>query len=103
MTLSWTGGSPGAFVQITGSSYTSGANAVGATFTCAGPLAAGQFTVPPSILLSLPVSAPNTGNQTTSILTIGQVVNGQFSGASSNLDVTVIQSNIGYSITVQYQ
>lgn len=49
--VTWTGGNPGTFVVITG---TSGANSIVGGFTCLAPVAAGRFTVPAYILLAMP-------------------------------------------------
>jgi uncharacterized protein (TIGR03437 family) len=55
VTVNWSGGASGSYVSITGSSTsTIGGKAVSVGFTCIAPVAAGQFTVPPSVLLSLP-------------------------------------------------
>jgi hypothetical protein len=48
-TITWSGGFAGGFLEITGSG---GAPAV--KFICWAPSSAGQFTVPPSILLAVP-------------------------------------------------
>jgi hypothetical protein len=53
LSVTWSGGKPGSFVIIGGS--TEGMDGpLTATFTCFAPQAAGQFTVPPYILLGLP-------------------------------------------------
>jgi hypothetical protein len=52
ITVTWTGGNPGTYVSITGTSG-SAAGAV-AGFTCVAPVAAGQFFVPPYVLSALP-------------------------------------------------
>jgi uncharacterized protein (TIGR03437 family) len=59
VTVTWSGGAPGAYVTISGSSTSSpvnGAAAVTAGFTCQAPLSAGTFTVPAPVLLALPPS-----------------------------------------------
>jgi hypothetical protein len=59
--VSWTGGFPGDFVYIFGYSYfyqpvptLVGKFPFYASFVCTAPLSAGQFTVPPAVLRSLP-------------------------------------------------
>lgn len=52
-TVSWTGGAANTFVVVGGSSSSS-STGVSASFYCFAPVAAGQFTVPASILLSMP-------------------------------------------------
>jgi hypothetical protein len=71
VTVQWTGGASGTFVQITGfSSTTTATNTVSATFTCTAPLSAGQFTVPAPVLESLPAS--ETGSLSLSGVAIPQ-------------------------------
>ena len=53
--VTWTGGAAGSYVEITGgSTATIGGQSTSVTFVCLAPVAAGVFTVPPSVLLSLP-------------------------------------------------
>ena len=54
VTLTWTGGAANAMIQIQGANATDGSGAVGASFTCFVPASAGTFTIPPSVLLTLP-------------------------------------------------
>lgn len=65
VTVNWTGGAPGMeVVRIGGTSFATNAagTQVGALFECFADPGAGQFTVPPHILLSLPASdLPNGG------------------------------------------
>lgn len=64
LTVTWTGGVPGTFVTISGSSFTSGASGtVTGTYVCIAPQSAGSFTVPSYILLSLPAGTGSTAVQ----------------------------------------
>jgi len=59
VTVTWTGGDTKGYVQISGTSTSpqnaNGANgSVSAGFVCLAPVSAGQFTVPPYILLGMP-------------------------------------------------
>jgi hypothetical protein len=66
VTVDWTGGGDG-FVQISGGSIAASASgAFDATFTCNAAASAGTFTVPPSVLLALPVGSGSlsVGNYT---------------------------------------
>jgi uncharacterized protein (TIGR03437 family) len=54
VTVSWTGGDPNGAALISGFAIQS--NQAGATFICTAPTSAGQFTVPPAVLLALPAS-----------------------------------------------
>lgn len=56
--VTWTGGAPGTYVQITGgSAATINGKTVSVTFICQAPVSAGQFSVPVPVLLALPASA----------------------------------------------
>jgi uncharacterized protein (TIGR03437 family) len=65
VTVTWTGGAAGTYVQIFGSS-TSGQLTVG--FTCNAPVSALTFTVPPAVLLALPAGNNGTLGLTNSTL-----------------------------------
>ena len=70
-TITWTGGDPAGTVQITGSSVVvSGTSSSTALFTCNAPVSAGQFTIPPVVLLPLPAT-PAGGLTSVSSGTIG--------------------------------
>jgi hypothetical protein len=64
--VTWTGGNPGTYVVISGSSTVRPAGAVGpanvivGAFTCLAPAEAGQFTVPSYILLGIPAGTGAT-------------------------------------------
>jgi len=60
-TVTWTGGTPGTFVTVHGTSPTADGS-ITVTFECAAPVSAGQLTIPPSLLLAVP---PSTGGQLT--------------------------------------
>jgi len=61
ITVTWTGGTPGAFAMISGG--------VGVlhpslfvSFQCVAPIAQGSFTIGPNVLLQLPASSANTSS-----------------------------------------
>jgi uncharacterized protein (TIGR03437 family) len=54
VTVDWTGGAPGSFVQISGYSSSQGFSAF---FVCDAPASAQSFTVPDSVLLALPAGS----------------------------------------------
>ncbi len=59
VTVTWSGGDSAAYASITGMSITAdaqGKNAVGGVFSCTAPVSAHQFTVPSSVLLSIPAT-----------------------------------------------
>jgi uncharacterized protein (TIGR03437 family) len=62
--VTWSGGAGGTYVSIGGSAVNIGSGA-SATYVCLAPAAAGQFTVPSYVLLSLP-----TGTGSTSVSSI---------------------------------
>jgi hypothetical protein len=76
LTITWTGGDPDSAVLIQGTS-TIGAGtssrAVG-TFACLAPVSAGSFTVPSTVLLTLPASGTQPGGNPTSSLLVGSTV-----------------------------
>lgn len=53
LTVNWTGGDPGTYVQISGSATTVGATVF---FICDAPVSPATFTVPPAVLLALPAA-----------------------------------------------
>jgi hypothetical protein len=61
--IAWSGGMPGSYVYIVGSSPlfiggpTAGGSTIDVQFVCSAPLAAGQFTVPVAALEALPSAA----------------------------------------------
>jgi hypothetical protein len=56
-TFKWTGGAPGTFVIMNGSSQ---GNGVSGSYSCIAPVAAGQFAVPPYIMYALPAGTGTT-------------------------------------------
>jgi uncharacterized protein (TIGR03437 family) len=61
--VTWTGGTPGSYVLIYGSASFPGNPSLIIGYTCTAPVEAGQFTVPPYILMSLPGGPAGTGMQ----------------------------------------
>jgi uncharacterized protein (TIGR03437 family) len=88
--VTWTGGNPGTFVIITGSSTASG---VIAGYGCRIAVEAGQFTVPSYILLGLPAGSGGASIQNS--------VNSTFS--ATGLDNTSVSGGISYSVTSTYK
>ena len=66
VTVNWTGGGTGTYVEIGGDAISSTA-AFSASFVCNAPVSAGTFTVPPVVLLALPAGSGSlsVGNYTT--------------------------------------
>jgi uncharacterized protein (TIGR03437 family) len=83
--VTWTGGNPGTFIDIGGTS-TSASGAI-AGFGCRAPAEAGQFTVPSYILMGLPAGSGGMNLQ----------ANFFSSFSASGLDTTNVEGTISYS------
>ena len=92
LTVTWTGGNPGTYVFITGTS-TSVKPVVTGGFTCLAHVDAGQFTVPSYILSALPAGSGGTllQNEVPSTLT------------ASGLDIATAGGDITSSIASTYK
>ncbi|MDQ2900557.1 MAG: hypothetical protein M3Y07_12280 [Acidobacteriota bacterium] len=103
LNVTWTGGDPNAYVSIGGFAFSGTTNPVGAEFSCVEKVSAGQFTVPPVILLALPAS--------TTVGPAGFSVNSLSVGTSTlpvkfsapGLDVGYATSSASASKSVTYQ
>ena len=85
--VTWSGGANGTYVGITGNSSTpSGASA---TYLCLAPLAAGQFTVPSYVLLSLPAGTGSTSVESTTTPTLFSASGLDLASAVGIVDVSV--------------
>ena len=98
--VTWTGGDPGSFVTIAGSS-TMLAPRGGAGFFCTAPARPGRFTVPSSVLLALPPSGTVQGTSLGSLSVSG--VSGQTSIRATGLDSGSFTITGGGSKAVTYQ
>ena len=74
LTLTWTGGDPSSFTIIEGISSNpisaGSSSTIGITFICIAPTAAGAFTVPASVMASIPASGSGPTSQGNSVLWI---------------------------------
>ena len=100
--ITWTGGDPASTVYVEGYSATTTANVtVGAVFLCTGSIAAGQFTVPPAVLLALPPSMATLGIPSGTLIV----------GASSNpqkftapgLDFGYLSASSGFGALINFK
>ena len=96
LTVTWTGGTPGSYVFIYGTSTLTGTAGTGTTtagYTCLTTADAGKFTVPSHILSALPVGSGGTGiqNQVQSPL------------SASGLDIGIAIGDISFSIPSTYK
>ena len=100
VTVSWTGGGGGAFpaVLIEGGNLDTQANSA-AVFECVVPLSAGSFTVPPSVLSSIPAS---NGQQTFGFVFVGAAPSGA-TFTASGIDAGAIFSLGLTGTTVTYK
>ncbi len=93
LTILWSGGDSNGYVDIQGyaqaGSPLSGIYFVG--FECAAPVSAGQFTIPPSILLAMPPT--NFGNLQVSTVALPSIV-GKVPGFDVTLGASVFQTQI---------
>jgi uncharacterized protein (TIGR03437 family) len=97
VTVQWSGGGANSFVQISGSSATTNNNQpVGAFFNCVAPASAGQFTVPASVLQSLP-AASSGATLTVTNYTYPQTF------TAPGLDLGLINAYQAFTSAVTYQ
>jgi hypothetical protein len=87
--VTWTGGNPGTFVSISGASTASG---VTVGYLCLAPVEAGEFTVPPFILLGLPSGSGST--------LVQNIISSPLS--ASGLDIALKLATISYSVNSSY-
>jgi len=90
LTVTWTGGTPGSYVFISGSSTSGTASG---SFSCYAPQSAGTFTVPSYILIGLPSGTGNTSVQnSTNLQTF----------SASGLDFGAAFGSVGFSVNSTY-
>jgi uncharacterized protein (TIGR03437 family) len=91
--VTWTGGNPGTFVNISGSSsITGGGTQITAGYRCLAAVEAGQFTVPSYILLGLP-----NGNGGT---LVQNLIDAPLT--ASGLDIATAAASVSYSVSSTY-
>jgi hypothetical protein len=61
LTVTWTGGAPNSLVLITGASLADSVQGGSKYFFCLAPVSAGKFTIPATVLMSLPQTASFDG------------------------------------------
>ena len=103
VTVNWTGGNSNTYVEISGSAFSgSSSTAVGGAFYCTAPVSAGTFTVPASVLLSLPPTGTVSGIPIPGTLSVSNYSNPQ-SFTASGLDFAFAQFFNGNTIQLAYQ
>jgi uncharacterized protein (TIGR03437 family) len=104
--ITWSGGDSTGTVQITGSSTTgSSKDSYGAVFTCNAKASDGRFTIPASVLLSLPPSVVVSAGGTdvpTGALIVGAVTAPQ-TFTATGLDTGVVVSTVDSLKTLNFQ
>lgn len=101
--VTWSGGDPAGYVDITGSSVVLvGNSAVGASFACRAATSAGSFTIPAAVLLALPPSAAVSGfsvpgNMSISAATLPK----RFTAPGLDLGFANSLVTVGQSVTYQ--
>jgi len=93
LTVTWTGGTPGSYVFIYGTSTATGTETTTAGYTCLTNADAGKFTVPFYILSALPAGGGGMGMQ-------NQV---QSPLSASGLDIGIAIGDISFSVPATYK
>jgi uncharacterized protein (TIGR03437 family) len=101
-TVFWSNGNANSFVQISSMAISTDPPGVEAYFTCSAPATAGQFTLPASVLLSLPVSDTSMAYGSRTTLQVSQQTFPQ-PFAAPNLDLALIYAAIQIGSWVLYQ
>jgi hypothetical protein len=90
VTVNWSGVDAGALVEIRGVSAPNDPSAAAVTFFCVEKASAGQFTIPPSVLLSLPAS-PGSGAANGSTLGLSVGVTGSTRFTAPGVDAGLLR------------
>jgi uncharacterized protein (TIGR03437 family) len=102
VTLTWSGGDPEGLVYVAASSsVVTRAGLLSAQVSCPAPVAAGQFTIPPSALLALPSSSLGGQNSTATSLELQS--QDQFPFSAPGLDAGLVYVQFQNILTVPYQ
>jgi uncharacterized protein (TIGR03437 family) len=102
LTITWTGGTPGATVAVTGRSTAAPDGKYGASFLCWADATAGNLTVPVAVLSALPPSFLQSNNHSGSLNVTQQFLAGPFN--VSGIDVTSASHTDGFNKAgIQYQ
>jgi hypothetical protein len=93
--ITWTGGTPGTQVVVTGAGV---ANGVNKAFLCAAPVSAGQMTVPAYVLFKIP---PTSTSPISGALVVYNIYTVLFT--SPGLDYGTITYTDYFRVPVNYQ
>jgi hypothetical protein len=105
LTVTWSNGDPNSYVQISGRSMGSLGSTGIVEFTCSAPASAGQFTIPNTVLASLPAASLTANIADPAYVPVLQVTQSSLplSLTLTGLDFASIQSIVSYTIMVSYQ
>ncbi len=98
ITVTWTGGDPGTYVSVSGST-TEANSLMGSYFNCSAPVAAGTFTVPAAVLLTLP---PSPAPSSKSFLRVGNFTDMQ-NFTVTGVTVGLISGGYTFTSEIAYQ
>jgi uncharacterized protein (TIGR03437 family) len=102
VTVNWSGVDAGALVQIRGVSAPNDPGAPAVTFFCVEKASAGQFTIPPSVLLSLPASGLSTAATGSALgLSVGVTGVARFTAPGVDAGLLRYSSLVGRSVSFQ--
>jgi uncharacterized protein (TIGR03437 family) len=102
LTITWTGGSPGGLVSVSGQATAAPNGQVGAAFICWTNATAGTLTVPVAVLSALPPTFMQNNNQSGNLVVQQQIYVGPFS--VSGVDVSGMTNTDGYTkANIRYQ
>jgi len=101
VTVNWSGADPAALVEIRGVSAPTDPSAPAVTFFCVEKASAGQFTIPPNVLLSLPAApvSPTTANGRALGLSVGVTGVARFTAPGVNAGLVRFSSVFGRAVS----
>jgi uncharacterized protein (TIGR03437 family) len=103
--VNWTGGDANTFVTISGLSFgligSSTTDFVVGEFSCNAPTSAGTFTVPSTVLESMPASATILGISTSTLSVSNVTVPATFT--ATGIDLGLVEASVENTIYVTYQ
>jgi uncharacterized protein (TIGR03437 family) len=106
VTVNWTGGDPSTYVTVSGVSLgdsAGGGQSLYGYFSCAVPVSAGSFTVPPAVLQALPPSAVVEGVSSSSLSVNNSTAPRPFSPSNPGLDYAFVQATFNIGLQVVYR
>ena len=101
VTVNWSGADPAVLVEIRGVSAPNDPSAPAVTFFCVEKASAGQFTIPPNVLLSLPAApaSPTAANGRALGLSVGVTGTARFTAPGVNAGLIRFSSIFGRAVS----